>query len=477
MLTDQEILELRSVLVTQADLLRRVQGSVCYAETQLAGGDTMAAQLAELDALMSQLEAEAALLPPDALDDFDPEAIPAAYAARRKLVEQEWEQIGCNDWDRFVRECQRYALQHGLDPLQPYEALLAEPDLRRLREESYDAQFRWDGWDYAAVGISGLLAVLTDLLLVKTPGKSPITSRLKQYDIHDPARNDWFARTARQFEKTAQTPYDAMQYEQADVMQGIGGMGGRSHRFQSLGHDPVLGFIFGIRDILRGTITAFDYDQATGTHRLIRGAVSCPVEPVELTTAILLHLCHLLSDVATPMGLPAPFMTALQAFNSGDFGAKHRTMGEVARRMYLGGYDLRHTLVTGITPGVIELILRGYLMLRRWREHGDLRWPDDSDPKVRSMLLMAHAIAALGNAGKIAVTQSPLAFNYAEWAALVRYLIPSLKYWLFERDRLRLEHLSRINRAGWDELLQNGSRIIQLTAADLSELRLGSLSA
>ena len=131
--------------------------------------------------------------------------------------------------------------------------------------------------------------------------------------------------------------------------------------------------------------------------------------------------------------------------------------------MYLNGYDFRHFLVSGITPAVIEIILRAYIMLRHYSEHGETKLILNDHPKYRSMLLVAHSIAALGNAGKIALMQgNPLAFNLAEWMALIRYLIPTIKYWLFDEHRLRLEHLERINDSGWNELLQNNEKIIEI---------------
>jgi hypothetical protein len=70
---------------------------------------------------------------------------------------------------------------------------------------------------------------------------------------------------------------------------------------------------------------------------------------------------------------------------------------------------------------------------------------------------------------KVALMGSVLGINVAEWQALVRYLAPSLKYWVLDKHRLRLEHLQRINEAGWDELLHNGdallARVLQRDAA------------
>jgi hypothetical protein len=55
--------------------------------------------------------------------------------------------------------------------------------------------------------------------------------------------------------------------------------------------------------------------------------------------------------------------------------------------------------------------------------------------------------------GKVALCQgNPLAVNQAEWMAFLRYLFPHMKYWMFDRQRLKLEHMNRLNEAGWNEL-------------------------
>jgi hypothetical protein len=239
----------------------------------------------------------------------------------------------------------------------------------------------------------------------------------------------------------------------------MAGMSGSSHRFQSLGHDPVLGFVFGILDIMRGTVTGFSYDKLNSFHSFATHTVSSDVS-INLIEAILKQFGHLISDVATPMGLPAPFMTLMQGINIGSFGDKGRSVGEVARWMYLNGYDLRHFLVTGITPAVVEIVLRAYIMIRHYSEHGEVKFDLASHPKYRSMLLMAHGIATAANAGKVVLTQNPLAVNYAEYMAFIRYLIPSLKYWLFDQQRLRLEHMEKINESGWNDLLDNSDRLL-----------------
>lgn len=338
--------------------------------------------------------------------------------------------IGFTDWQSFVQQCQIYDLQNGLDLLAPYEVFLTEADLQLLanKKKSYDAQFAWDKWDYLFVGASGMLAALTDVLLVGTPKTSPLTNWLKNFNTTAKAgQTDWFSQWARDLEKACKVPYD---------VQTMAGMSGSTHQFQSLGHDPVLGFVFGVIDIMRGTVTGFSYDKLNSLHSFVTHTVSSDVS-INLIEAILKQLGHLISDIATPMGLPAPFMTLMQGINIGSFGDKGRSVGEVARWMYLNGYDLRH-----------------------YSEHGEIKCDLASRPKYRSMLLMAHGIATAANAGKVVLTKNPLAVNYAEYMAFIRYLILSLKYWLLDQQHLRLEHMEKINESEWNDLLDNSDRLL-----------------
>jgi hypothetical protein len=125
-------------------------------------------------------------------------------------------------------------------------------------------------------------------------------------------------------------------------------------------------------------------------------------------------------------------MTLFQVLNVGSFGERGRTVGQLARWMYLNGYDLRHFVGSGITPAVIEIVLRAYIMLRHYSEQGEIKLAVAQSAKYRSMLLTSHGVAAAANAGKVALYQgNPLAVNQAEWMAFLRYLLPQMKYWLF----------------------------------------------
>lgn len=154
---------------------------------------------------------------------------------------------------------------------------------------------------------------------------------------------------------------------------------------------------------MRGTVTGFSYDHPLGRHAWV--VESGGRDPVGLIEAFLTHLGHLLSDVATKQGLPAPLMPLLQLLDVGSFGEKGRTIAQVARFMYLQGYDLRHFLVGGLGPGLVEMVLRAFILVRHYAEHGELALVIGGHPKYRSMLLAGHAVAAMANAGKVRGTR------------------------------------------------------------------------
>lgn len=494
MFSDAFEADLRTALQVQADLLYRIRRTTERVERDFAESRIASDEIDALEAALAGLEADAEYLDPDDLADFDPEEVPRVYARHRAAVSSELARIDYRGWDDFVRRSRAYAFGRGLDPLAPFDALLDEEDLGRLRKEPYESGLRWDALDYLFVCASGILAALTDLLLVRIPNTvasgqyagqrgSPLTEWSKRYDTRPGHSEGWFAEWARRLEKACKTPYDRQEAFFDGGQEHIPGMTGRSHRFQTLGHDPVVGFVFGVLDVLRGTVTGFSYDHLAGKHGPFGAAANGPSQTthtdeglsVRLIEAILTHIGHLISDVATPMGLPAPLATLLQGINVGSFGEKGRTVGQVARWMYLEGYDLRHFVVGGVTPAVVEIVLRAYVMLRHHAEHGETKVAVARSPKYRSMLLTAHGVAAAANAGKVALYQgNPLAINQAEWMAFLRYLFPHMKYWLFDRDRLKLEHMDRINEAGWDELILNSGRILERVAADdWEEIRLG----
>ncbi len=293
-------------------------------------------------------------------------------------------------------------------------------------EEARDIHLRFEGglsirteldqYDVAVTVTAGLVAALVDLFIVQIPKDvvylgvhsqtgSALTKTLRSLDM--PADN-WLARYFKvAYDRVKDVPVD--------------GFYPRSHRLQSIGHDPLLGLVIGTVDIMRGGLTAIS---KSGTiHFLNRTGEAIP-NPL---TAFVFQLGHLLSDGFTPMGLPAPGWSALQLLQVGDFGTRHRNAAELARFMYLKGYDSRHFLTMSTSVAAAETVLRGYFALRqRLDPPYQIQIEHEAElnntkrigrhPRFLAMALGAHGIAAAANAGKvICLHANPLAINYSQW--------------------------------------------------------------
>jgi hypothetical protein len=183
----------------------------------------------------------------------------------------------------------------------------------------------------------------------------------------------------KDLEKAAKVPYDLSSGRAVD------GLSPKVHRLMSLGHDPILAFIFGVMDVMTGTGTYIDKHGDLGR-------IATSMSPEGLIAAFLKVFLHLISEVFTSAGIQPPFFTLLQLartkspFVLGPSGEKV-TWTNVARYMYTHGYDLRHFATMGIVPASIEMIVRGWWLCKgcldaalAYRE----AHPDEIDQKIEA---------------------------------------------------------------------------------------------
>ena len=286
-----------------------------------------------------------------------------------------------------------------------------------------------DRWDWMIAGSAGLLAGVADIVLVGLP-QNPLTRFGSEGGPLSNSVRSAFDRilpsdTVAALEKAYPVPYDPSTNHR--LLKPVPGLYPQSHRFHSLGHDPLLGWLFGVRDVFDGTFTAIGRDGVLVVQQMVEGSSGEGVFG-GLLEAFRRTGGHMLSDISTPMGLPAPLMPLAQFFQFGSLGPEGYTVAEVARRMYLEGYDFRHFIAGGLTAAIVEVIIRGAWIARRLHEgcFFQTALPDAAIPRLRRQLLLGHATAAAVNAGKVACMQNPLALNLPQWLALLRYLGPEL---------------------------------------------------
>lgn len=303
-------------------------------------------------------------------------------------------------------------------------AFSIDPEGARRLEERFVGTFTrgsaLDAVDVVAAGVAGAVGAAIDILLVAIPKD---VTYLGTYPQSGSVITKWFKSwtvpSDNALAECAKVPFDHIAGSQS-----IRGMFPGNHRFMTPGHDPILGLVVGVHDILRGGRTAIDKG---GVWRFDDGLAQ---PAANIAQALVSEVLHLMSDVATKAGLPAPLMTVAGLLRLGSFGQNERTLADLARYMYLEGYDLRHFVTTCSTPAAIRLVLTSYFLGRRFADE-DYRHHTDASrrrsgsvlahPRLQTIALLADGIACAANAGKIALFQgNPSAFNYGQWLALLR---------------------------------------------------------
>lgn len=301
---------------------------------------------------------------------------------------------------------------------------LLDPEVAQRLEQRFVGSFRrdvdLDGIDVVALGVAGAVGAAVDLLLVAIPSDVNYLGQYPQSgSVLTKFLKRWVVPSDNALARHAKVPFD-----QLGGNERVPGMFPGNHRFLTPGHDPILGLVIGVFDILRGGRTAIGTD---GIWRF-DGGLGEPT--ANIARAVVLEVVHLISDVATKVGLPAPLMTAAGLLRVGSFGERQRTVADLARYMYLEGYDLRHFVTTCSAPMAIRLLLGGYFLGRKFVDEG---YEESclamarrgtsflNHPRLQMMTLLADGIACAANVGKIALYHgNPSAFNYAQWLALVR---------------------------------------------------------
>lgn len=329
-----------------------------------------------------------------------------------------------------------------------------------------------DDLDRFVIIAVGCLAALADFFLVGlppntkwTPGKECgglpvgwVAKRIKEWSVDN---DNWLARLCS-------VPFDRTTFSGTKA-----GYSPVNHRVLSFGHDPSpIGFVFGLMDIVSGGMTGVTRD---GQPLYVLS--EAPASWSRIAFAALIWLGHLISDIATPMGLPIPGSSLLQIVRIPVPGAPDSaTVGDVMRILYQQGYDFRHYVTAGVVPGLIEGLIRLYDILRHGVTNESLargaisagnvqRYVTESNDKARlvSRLFWTHAIATGANTGRVAIQgcmtgdffSAVRAINLAQWQMFavqtIRYASACCRDTTLDQATKNRKQLD----AGWDDLMSN----------------------
>lgn len=209
--------------------------------------------------------------------------------------------------------------------------------------------------------------------------------------------------------------YQSPPYDITKGSKAIGkNMEGGYHRFHTLGHDPVLGWIFGTANILTDTITFEDFQ----TNRVLRNPMFITPERISLVelfkesyevakshilnlpAAIFAEGCHLKSDAFTKLGLPVPILEIVNI----------KFANTSPSKLYKSHYDAlcfsRDLKTVGVSAG-ISIFINMIIILVHSLFNRDKADKDLYEVRTRKILIISNSIASSSNLIQTLITRNP----------------------------------------------------------------------
>ncbi|MFR4162029.1 MAG: hypothetical protein ACLT0R_05450 [Paraclostridium sordellii] len=334
-------------------------------------------------------------------------------------------------------------------------------DLLHNYYKDFTKQYDLDKYDYAISGIIGTIAALIDYFLVtNVNGKDVTTGKLKS-GVEVLWNSILSEEKIKSLEELNKVTYDVSS-NTSKISQEVLGLCPLYHRFQSLGHDPILGFVFGVSDLMRGTLTAID-----SNGRLIIQSVSGETSK-SFIESIITVFGHFLSDVVTKsktgkiLSVPAPLTPLLQLIQVGSIEYKGQsfTVADLSKKMYYDGYNFNHFIGMSVPIFLIEVLTRlSFVIKEMFYNKKDIRIKNN--PKLDVMLCISNGILFAENVGKLAITKNPFSINYISWISTAKYGFKTLKWIAYNRELGKIDYAQQYIDANWE--------CLELSTKDMGE--------
>lgn len=259
---------------------------------------------------------------------------------------------------------------------------------------------------------------------------------------------------------TNPVPFDAI-YGSRKYGLGIGG--GYNHRAKTLGHDPLLGWIFGTMNILTSTVTTNEFDSYHVRTGYVNGGARDEInkhanmsmikeysynrafnEGIEGKTAVAAAITkeavHLKSDIGTTAGIPLPVVSTVSI--------------EASRKLASYGFDAANVLTVSKQATLSTLINLLIAMFHGLMYDESVEFSQKFySVRTRKILMYSNTIASMSNviavamgsvignlAGQAEITKKSL--NYLDIGGLIVtiYRIATDKKFISEVEREFLEN-------------------------------------
>lgn len=351
-----------------------------------------------------------------------------------------------NSWSSYVTTYNNYAQKHGLQlDIDPYLTSLSPKEYEELNDEINGEFARRTSiinkTDLTFLAIATALQTAKALLFPLVAGKVGYGNsfdkdkRLAHNDksIKDIERSQKDSYKQKQLEKGTEEEWLEILYRKPifDTTKGSPDIGvnmeGGYHRIHTLGHDPILGWIFGTANILTDTITLDTFKTYQGQRDPIK---ILPIRvpffqlfgdtikvakrgKLNLPAGVIAEGIHLKSDEFTKAGLPVP---VLETFAP-----------EFAGKLYKNQYDAlcfaRDLKVIGSSAAIsmfIDIIINlTHAMYYDETKDGSR---DLFEIRTRKILLISNTIATTSNIIYSVVTDNPKALDIGGLLVTISHL-------------------------------------------------------
>lgn len=328
----------------------------------------------------------------------------------------------------------------------------------------YTNKYKLDKYDYVISGIIGSMAALMDYFLVtKVQGNKVTTGKLK-VGVENFWNNILSPEKIKELENKYDVTYD-ISANTSKISQEVEGLCPLYHRFQSLGHDPIIGFVFGVADLMNGQLTAID-----GNGRLIIQSVK-GFEGKSFIESIITVFGHFLSDVGTKsktgkiLSVPAPLTPLLQLIQKGsiEYNGQNLTVADLSKRMYYDGYNFNHFVGMSFPLILIEVLTRLSFVIKEMvfnKKDVSLK----NNPKLTVMLCIANGVLFAENAGKLVITKNPLSINYISWLSMAKYGFQTFKWMIYDREIGKVEYAQEYIDSNWQYIMSSAINLEENTS-------------
>ena len=241
-------------------------------------------------------------------------------------------------------------------------------------------------------------------------------------------------------------------------------MGGRNHRMYTLGHDPMLGWIFGTANIMTDCITfntfqtnkVTRFNTATRKKALVITPEIVPIgvmfkecydyvcaDYLDLPAALYMQALHLESDKYTKMGLPVPFLSSINENFASKLYSEHYDALCFSR-------DLKIVGASFAVSKIIDIIIT--------LTHGLFRKPDENqdlyEVKTRKILLISNSLASTSSIICSSITKNPKNLDIGGLLNTVTHLFTDIAFFARIKKEFVENEISTKLRAELNEIDQ-----------------------